>query len=425
MRKFLLPFSVILAFATPAMAQMPVQQADTISRSAGFKAASASIEAGHDAFVEEIVEITQIPAPPFGEAERGKAMAKKFRALGLKDVTIDAVGNVTGLRPGTDPNAKLVVIAAHLDTVFPADTDVMVKREGTKLMAPGIADDSRGLAALLAYIRALDAGKIKTVAPILFVANVGEEGPGDLRGMKYLFNEGPFKGRIGSFISVDGVEASRLVVDGTGSKRYHAIFRGPGGHSFGAFGMVNPMTAMSLAVTRLYEIKPPATPKTTFSASVTGGGTSVNSIPHEVYMDFDLRSNGKSALLALDTQFKEIVAGVVAEENRVRSTRLGEVTVELKPIGDRPAGSTPRDTMEVRNATAALSAMGYLPSYEAGSTDSNIPMALGIPAITIGSGGKGGGAHGTQEWIDVARPESVRGLKAGLLVLVSIAGISK
>lgn len=418
---------VIMALATavPAGAKSVEQQVGTIAKSTAFKTAAASLDSGHDRFVDEVIEITEIPAPPFAESERGKAIAAKFSELGLTDVTTDVVGNVTALRPGIDPRAKLVVVSAHLDTVFPADTSIKVKREGTRLIAPGIGDDSRGLAALLAYARALDAGKIKTRAPILFVATVGEEGAGDLRGVKHLFNAGPYKGRIGSFISVDGTDASRLVDGGTGSKRYHVIFRGPGGHSFGAFGMVNPIAAMSLAVTRLYEIKLPAEPKTTFSASVTGGGTSVNSIPAEVFMDFDLRSNDQAALDALDVRFKAIIEAAVADENAARSTNAGKVSAELQLIGDRPAGRTPRDSILVQVAGAALTAHGYEPSFEAQSTDSNTPMGLGIPAITIGSGGKGGGAHGLSEWIDVARPESVRGLSAGLLTVLAAAGIGK
>ncbi|HWK36700.1 M20/M25/M40 family metallo-hydrolase, partial [Sphingomonas sp.] len=245
MARLALLAALLAATAVPVAAQTPDADVARIRASAGFKAAVAGLDAGHDAFVDEIIELTEIPAPPFKEEVRARAMAEKFRAAGLKDVTIDAEGNVLGLRPGTDAKAKLVAIAAHLDTVFPEGTPVKVKREGTRLAAPGVGDDTRGLAALLAFVRAMDAGKIATRAPILFVANVGEEGRGDLRGVRYLFTKGPMKDRIGAFFSVDGGGASHVTTGGVGSKRYRVTFKGPGGHSYGAFGIVNPMAAMA------------------------------------------------------------------------------------------------------------------------------------------------------------------------------------
>ena len=412
-----------LIAATPAAAQ--TSDVARIRASAPFKAAVADLDHGHDRFVAEIVEITEIPAPPFKEAERAKAMAEKFRAVGLQDVTIDAEGNVLGLRPGGDPGAKLVVISAHLDTVFPEGTDVKVKREGTRLAAPGVGDDSRGLAALLAYARALDAGGVGTRAPILFVADVGEEGRGDLRGVRYLFTNGPMKGRIGSFFSVDGSGAARVTRAGVGSKRYRVTFKGPGGHSYGAFGIVNPMAAMAGAVSELYRIKLPPSPRTTYSASVTGGGTSVNAIPDEVFVDVDMRSESAAALAALEKRFLGIVKAAVDAENAARSTRVGKVTAEPEVIGDRPAGATPAGDPLVKTTAAAVQAFGYTPEFEASSTDANLPMSLGIPAVTIGSGGSGGRAHAPDEWIDVAKPESVRGLSVGLLALIGAAGMAR
>lgn len=410
------------ALATPATART-LTDPKAILATPAFKTALATLDSGHDRFVDEIVELTEIPAPPLKEATRAAAYAARFKALGLKDVTIDPEGNVIGIRPGTDPAAKFIVLSAHLDTVFPEGTSIKVRREGTLLHAPGIGDDTRSLAVLLAYIRAMDAAKIRTSAPVLFVGTVGEEGQGDLRGVRYLFNKGAFKDRIGAFYSMDGANPARVTIGGVGSKRYRVTFKGPGGHSYGAFGMVNPMAAMGDAIAGLYRIKVPADPKTTYSASVTGGGTSVNSIPAEVFVEIDMRSEQAAALATLDGQFAGVVKAAVDAENAARSTRFGKVSADLKVIGERPAGSTPRDAAFVRTTAAAITATGYTPEYEASSTDSNVAMSLGIPAVTIGSGGTAARAHSLDEYIDVARPESVRGMSAGLLALLAVAGV--
>ena len=252
---------------------------------------------------------------------------------------------------------------------------------------------------------------------------MGEEGAGDLRGSRYLFNTGKFKGQIRAFFSMDGNDPARVTDQGVGSKRYHVLFRGPGGHSYGAFGMVNPMAAMSRAVVDLYAITPPTAPKTTFAASVTGGGTSVNAIPGEVFMEFDMRSESAAALADLDGQFQAILVRATAAENAARSTRFGPVSFEAKVIGERPAGRTPRDADLVQTTAAAVSALGFTPSFEASSTDSNVPMSLGIPAVTIGSGGQGARAHALDEWIDVDKAPSVRGMTVGLAALLAVAGI--
>jgi di/tripeptidase len=338
---------------------------------------------------------------------------------------MDAEGNVMGVRPGTATQGKgpFVVIAAHLDTVFPEGTDVKVKREGTKLMAPGIGDDTRALATLLAYLRALDAAGIKTRSDILFVGNVGEEGPGDLRGTRFLFNKGPYKGRISAFFSMDGSDPSRIVDKGVGSKRYRVTFKGPGGHSYGAFGIVNPMAAMARAVTDLYAVQTPKEPKTTYSASVTGGGTSVNSIPNSVFMEFDMRSESAAELAKLDQTLVGILDKAVEGENAARDTRNGKVSYEAKVIGERPAGNTPQTAEIVKLTAGAITALGFSPQHEDSSTDSNVPMSLGIPAVTIGAGGKAGRAHALDEWIDVEKGESLKGMQVGLAALLAVAGV--
>ena len=395
-----------------------------IVSSAQFKTAVATLDREHERTVADIVTLTEIPAPPFKEAAKGKAYMAMLKAHGLSDVEMDAEGNVMGLRRGAGPaGGPLVVLAAHQDTVFPEGTAVKVRRDGTRLSAPGVGDDTRSLAVVLAYIRALDAAKIRTKTDILFVGDVGEEGPGDLRGMRYLFGKGKYKDRIRAFFSMDGNEAQRVTYGAVGSRRYRVAFHGPGGHSYGAFGIVNPMAAMGYAVTQLYETKVPTTPKTTFAASVVSGGVSVNSIPADVTLEVDMRSESKDELARLDARFLEVLKAAEVHENAARDTRFGRITVTPKLIGERPTGSTSPDAQIVRTTAAAARALGYTPDLGASSTDSNIPISLGIPAVTIGSGGTGGRAHSLDEWIDVAKPESVRGMSVGLAALLAMAGV--
>jgi tripeptide aminopeptidase len=394
-----------------------------VMASDAYRRAVATLAAEHDRTVEDIVALTQVPAPSFQEDARARAFLAMAAAHGLKDLEVDAEGNVAGLRPGIG-NGPLVCIAAHLDTVFPAGTDLTVRREGTRLFAPGVGDDTRSLAVLLAWLRAMDAAGVRTRADLLFVADVGEEGPGDLRGMRYLFQRGKYRDRISAFITVDSPDMDRIATGGVGSKRYRVTFTGPGGHSYGAFGLVNPMFAMADAIGRLGRIEVPASPKTTYSASVTGGGTSINSIPNGVWTEFDLRSEASQELARLEATFLDLVEGSVAAENAARSTRNGPVAAEVRKIGDRPAGRTDETCDLVRVAHAAISAHGFQPGFEFSSTDANIPMSLGIPAIKIGSGGTGGRAHSLEEWIDVAPEPSVRGMAAGLATVLAVAGIA-
>ena len=394
-----------------------------ILTSAPFRHAVATLATEHDRTVADIITLTEIEAPSFREAERADAWKAMAVAHGLRDVAIDAEGNVTGIRPGAG-GGRLICVAAHLDTVFPPGTDVRVRRDGTKLFAPGVGDDTRSLAVLLAWLRALDAAEIRTRDDLLFVADVGEEGPGDLRGMRYLFQQGPYRDRIAAFITVDSPEMETIAIGGVGSKRYRATFTGPGGHSYGAFGLVNPMFAMADVITGLGKVAVPSQPKTTYSASVTGGGTSINSIPNSVWTEFDLRSESPTELERLEREFLALVETAVATENAARSTRAGEVAVALQKIGDRPAGQTPQSDDLVQRAQAAVAAHGFAPRFEISSTDANIAMSLGIPAIKIGSGGAGGRAHSLEEWIDVAPELGVRGMAAGLATILAVAGVA-
>ncbi len=387
-----------------------------------FQQALAALDADHDRLIREIVTLTEIPAPPFKEDARGAAYLEMLRAHGLADVTRDGEGNVMGIRRGSG-GGPLIAIAAHLDTVFPEGTNVTVTREGTRLAAPGIGDDTRSLAVLLAMIRAMDAAGIQTTADILFIGNVGEEGLGDLRGVKYLFQKGPYAGRIAMFISVDGAgSGADITHGGVGSKRYRVTFKGPGGHSYGAFGLVSPAFAMGLAMAKFSDVTVPASPKTTFNVGVIGGGTSVNSIPFEQWMEVDMRSESPVELAKLEDTFRRLMQEAADEENRVRSTRQGRIEVDLTLIGDRPSGETPLDSRLAQVAAAAVRASGMEPTFGYSSTDSNIPISLAVPAITIDSGGRGGRAHALDEWIDVEKTASLRGIESALTILLTLAG---
>lgn len=372
----------------------------------------------YDQVIADLIRITETPAPPFKEQKRAALFAAMMRDAGLDDVTIDEEGNVLALRPGTE-GGPVFVVSAHLDTVFPEGTPITVTREGDRLMAPGIGDDSLGLASMLAWVRVMEANAITTRQPILFVATVGEEGPGDLRGVRYLFTKGAYAGRIDGFLSIDNADAARIVHAAVGSRRYRLAFKGPGGHSYGAFGIVNPMAAMAEAVRGLYAISVPSDPKTTYAASVVSGGTSVNSIPDEILLQVDMRSRDPAALAALETAMLAAATAAVAGENTARAVTAGSITLEPQLIGDRPAGTTPTDHPLVRDAMAASLAAGFDAHLDASSTDANIPMSLGIPALTIGTGAGGGRTHSIDEYLIVERERFLAGLSVGLAVTLA------
>ena len=384
-----------------------------------FQAAEDFVATDHDRFVREIIQITEIEAPPFKEAKRGKAFADMLRQSGLSNVEIDSEGNVIGMRKGTG-GGPMIAIAAHLDTVFPEGTNVKVRRDGTRLYAPGVGDDSRALAVLLEIVRAMDAAKIQTASDILFIGNVGEEGPGDLRGMKYLFQKGPYKDKIKTFFSLDPFGwGNDITTAGIGSKRFKVTFNGPGGHSFGSFGLVSPAYALGNAITKLSKMQVPQRPRTTYNVGVVGGGTSVNSIPFESWMDVDIRSETK----AVET-FTRLMHEADDEENHARSTSQGKIEVDVKLIGDRPFGEISQNAPIVQAASAVIRAFGMSPVYGMSSTDANIPMSMGIPAITLESGGTGSRNHTLDEWIDVEKTASVRGIHVVMGVLLALAGMN-
>ncbi len=421
----LLALGLAFTFSTAFAAEAPSAIASRVLASPAFKAASQHIDKEFDRYVAEGIKLTEIPAPPFKEAVRAKAYEQMLKDAGLTDVQTDAEGNTFGIRKGTHPDGKYVVVAAHLDTVFPEGTDVKVKRDGNKLNAPGISDDTFSLAALLSFVRAMDAAKIKTRDDIIFMGDVGEEGPGDLRGMRYLFTKSPIKDKIKSFISVEGGAIGAVDNGGVGSRRYRVTFNAPGGHSYGAFGLVNPMYALGQAAAVFSHTEVPETPKTTFGIGVIGGGTSVNSIPTSVWMEIDMRSESPEELNKVEAKMFKIMNDAGDGENKARSIKEGKVTVDIKKIGDRPAGNTAEKSEIVQTATAAMAAGGYKVHYSFGSTDSNLPMSLGIPAITIGKNGpnQNGRAHALDEWIDVTKGPMLKAMTSCLSVILAITGM--
>jgi acetylornithine deacetylase/succinyl-diaminopimelate desuccinylase-like protein len=421
MKKTLLGVLVIALTGVAASAQTIDGDVAAVVGSPAFKQATAFLDSDHDRFVRELVTLTEIPAPPFKEQKRAEAVLAMMRDLGLANVEMDAEGNVMGLRKGSSAG-PLIVVDAHLDTVFPEGTDVTVKRGGTRLMAPGVGDDTRAVAMMLAMIRALDAAQIKTRADILFVGVVGEEGPGNLRGVRYLLQKGKYKDRVATYIAIDGGEPNDIVTGGVGSRRYRVTFKGPGGHSYGAFGLVSPAFALGNAIDRFSRVAVPAKPKTTFNVGIVGGGRSVNSIPSDMFIEIDMRSESPDELKKLDQAFLGVVRDAVDGENGARSVAEGKIAADIQLIGDRPSGVTPAAALINRQATAVLKAFGMTPEFGMGSTNSNIPISMGIPAITIGRG-RGGRAHSMDEWVDVEKTSSVKAAQVALAIVLASAGL--
>lgn len=413
-RNLLTP-SLLVALVLPAAACAQAVQAPA-SRPTVQRALAAALQS-EPATIDEQIALCEIPAPPFKEEARAAAFADRLRALGLENVRIDAEGNVIGERPGQSADPT-VVLSGHLDTVFPEGTDVSVTRNGTLLSGPGIGDDCRGLAVVLAVARLMRDANIETQGTVLFVGTVGEEGEGNLRGVRHLFQD-ELKDQAEFFISVDGTGLG-LTKDAVGSHRYQVSYKGPGGHSFGAFGMANPIHALGRAIAKFAELEVPAEPKTTFSVGMIEGGTSVNSIAHTATMSVDMRSADRGELEALDTRFQQLLAEALAEEKQ-RWTSDAALAVEVDTIGIRPAGSQPDSARIVRAAIAAGEALGFTPELSPSSTDANLPMSLGIPAVTIDGGGRGRGAHSLDESFDTA--DSHLGTQWALLFTVTLAGL--
>ena len=366
------------------------------------------------------IELTEIKAPPFKEARRAKVFADYFKTLGMDSVWIDTEGNVLGLLQGSEGN-RTVALDAHLDTVFPEGTEVKVRIENDTLYAPGIGDDTRGLSMLLTLLETIKTEQIQPKDNLLFVGSVGEEGLGDLRGVKHLFRSGGPS--IDAWIAIDGGAIGRVNNKGLGSYRYRITFSGPGGHSWGAFGLANPHHALGQAITNFVQMADAYTrkgPKTSYNVGVISGGTSINSIPFESVMEIDIRSVDPARLEVMESLLEDAVNQALLDQNQ-RKRRGPELTVKIDKIGNRPSGELSDQLPLVQRTLAATQAFGVTPYLTRGSTNSNIPIAKGIPAVTIGRGGDGGNAHSLDEWW--TNKEGHKAIQLALLILLMEAGM--
>ncbi len=369
--------------------------------------------------LEQQISICEIPAPPFKERARAEEFKRRMIAFGYTNARIDSEGNViVEIGRGDGPT---VLITGHLDTVFPEGTDVRTTRTGDRVAGPGIGDDCRGLAVVLTLAKVLKDQRVEPKGRLIMVGNVGEEGPGNLRGVRHLLTK-EFAGKIDYFISVDGAGSGAITSRAVGSHRYLVSFEGPGGHSYGAFGMTNPMHAMGRAIANIADIQVPTRPKVTFNVGIVRGGTSVNTITPSAQMEIDMRSESATELSAIDVKIRAAVeAGAAAERARWPNSRAG-ITVKYDTIGIRPTGGQSDDAPIVRTAWAAVEALDWLPATVASSTDANLPIAMGIPAITINGGGVSTGAHGTEEAYREL-PDSYKGPQLALLLVTALVGV--
>ncbi len=415
-------FAILVAsrvtFAAPAQTPGNAGMAtvgDRLLRDATIAATIDRVQREEPAVLEEQRRLCEVPAPPFGEARRAAVFKARFEALGLTSVRIDKAGNVIGERRGAAARPH-VVLSAHLDTVFPEETPVATSRAGDVLRGPGISDDCRGLAVLLAVARALTVARVQTTGRVTFVGTVGEEGLGDLRGVRHLF-DAELPDGADAFVSVDGAGMG-VTNTAVGSLRYRVTFKGPGGHSYGNFGIANPMHALGRAVARIADLQVPSTPRTTFNVGRIGGGTSVNTIPSSAWMEVDLRSSDRAALRELDAGLQRALDAGAADENR----RWGGpgVVVEKTSVGDRPAGRTPPEAPIVEAALSVTRAVGERAVPGEGSTDANLPISRGVPAITIGGGGTSDGEHTVAETFTATG--SWKGTARALLLVLALAG---
>jgi acetylornithine deacetylase/succinyl-diaminopimelate desuccinylase-like protein len=379
------------------MAVTPVADSRTVLTHRALAPAHARLLARDSATMQAQVVVSSIAAPTGDERERGEWFAAQLRALGLSSVRIDTAGNVVATRPGIE-DAAPVLVCAHLDTVFARDVQLTFRHDGDRVTGPGIGDNGRGLAAMLAIAEQMDGRTTRTRRPIVFAATTGEEGAGDLRGAKHLFASLPDE--PAAAIALDGAGDERIVHKALGSRRYHIAYRGAGGHSWAAFGIPNAVHAAASAAAMLASLPLPKSPRTTLSVSRIGGGTSINSIPEEGWLEVDLRSTSAAILDRFDREIRIIVRAAAQQENARRATSTPPLAHDVLVIGDRPSGELSADHPLVLSAIEATQLIDRDPELAAASTDANIPIAMGIPAIAIGAGGRGGDAHTPSEWYD-------------------------
>ena len=372
------------------------------------------------------MELARIPAPPFGETARAAWVGEQFRALGLKEVGKDKIGNVFGFRKG--PQDSILSVSAHLDPVFPANTPLNIRQQGTKLYGPGISDNAAGVTALLAIVAAIENFSLPHEDSLLFIGNVGEEGEGDLRGMRYIFSDSEWKDSIRTCLVLDGAGTDTIVAEALGSRRFEVIVRGPGGHSWSDFGAPNPIVALGRAIHLFSQTRVSSLPKTTFNIGVIRGGTSVNSIPESASMRVDIRSSSPEEIDRIDLELRRAIDQSIQEEQARTSQRRdplhyrSNLTAEMVPIGNRPGGELDPNARAIQIARAVDAHLGNSAQIQRASTDANIPISMGREAIAIGAGGNGGGAHTLQEWFDCSGREL--GLKRILLTLIGLAGVA-
>jgi tripeptide aminopeptidase len=379
--------------------------------------ARARLAAHDERLIATQIALCEIPSPTGAESARAQSVAARFNRIGLTNVRIDEVGNVVGTRAGDDETAEPVIVCAHLDTVFPAGTPIEVARDGNQLCAPGIVDNCRGLAAMLSVAEAIDGRLIHTRRPILFAATVGEEGAGDLRGVKHLFST--LDCMPSSCIALDGAGDERIVTRALGSRRFRITFHGPGGHSWASFGIANPVHAAGAAASKLASLPLPRLPRTALSVCRIGGGISVNAIPTEAWLEVDLRSSTADVLTRCTADIEQAVRAAMREENARRSAGTPPLTFCIEVIGDRPCGALDTQHSLVEAAIKATTAIGRVPDLATASTDANVPISLGIPAIAIGAGGRGGAVHTTAEWFD--NTDGPLGVARALMIVVAAA----
>ena len=366
------------------------------------------------------LEVTAVAAPPWGESARSQWLAARLEELALADVHRDELGNVFGIRPGTDPTAPFIALSAHIDTVFPPGTPIEVRRDAGKLYGPGISDNSSGVVALLAIAGAMRAAELRNTAPILFIGDVGEEGEGDLRGMRHIYQQPRWSATIASLIVLDGAGTDTIIAEGLGSRRYEVTVSGSGGHSWSDFGAANPIVALARMIDRFTRTPVPTSPKTTYNVGIIRGGTSVNSIPESATMRVDTRSASVEELDRLERALHEAIDHVIPEITSRKRQEL--LTAEVRVIGNRPAADLPMESQLLKTIRAVDVQLNNTARIQRASTDANIPLSLGREAIAIGAGGSGGGAHTIHEWYDPVGRDL--GLKRILLLTLALAGVT-
>ena len=404
----------------------PVQE--EVARLAGLPEVRAAFDwfrSQEPQFVIWQMEAARIAAPPLAEAARGGWLAERFRELGLHDVLVDEVGNVFGVHPGY--GSRSVALSAHIDTVFPATTPLNIRQQGSRLYGPGVSDNGAGIAALLAVASAIQTARIPHALPFVFIGNVGEEGEGDLRGMRHVFATPRWRDAIAYSVVVDGAGSDTVVAEALGSRRFEVIVRGPGGHSWSDFGAPNPIIVLARALEAFSRTPVPASPKTTFNVGVIRGGTSVNSIPESASMRVDLRSTSMAQIDRLERTLRAAIEQALEAENHATAghgTRKTQaVQSEVVEIGNRPAGELARDARILQVIHAVDAHLGNAAQVQRASTDANIPLSLGREAIAIGGGGLGGGAHTLQEWFDCNGRDL--GLRRILLTMLALSGVGE